>query len=99
MAKLPTPVDAFDTIRAVAREHAMDPKAGTCVCKHVQTVHRDHWGACHGRHGGRQCDCQGFRGIYWHKARIFERYGVALIARLRDQTRQAGAKRQGNRKG
>lgn len=80
---LPTPEDAFDTIRKVAREHAMDPSASRCLCEHHQGVHADRWGRCRG--GGGKCPCLGFKGIHWHKARLFERYGVALLVALRKE--------------
>jgi len=81
--KLPTLEEAFDTIRAVAREHAMTQDAGTCLCKHINSVHRSGgWGSCSG--DGGKCQCPRFRGIHWHRARAFERFGVQLVARLRD---------------
>lgn len=80
-AKTPEPDEVFDIIRAVAREHALSQEAVRCICEHIQSVHRGNWGGCQGK----DCICPRFRGIHWHKARMFERFGVALIARLRDE--------------
>lgn len=74
---------AFAVIREVAIEHSSSPDARSCRCGHFQNVHLGRWGACTGRHRG-PCDCRTFHGLYASRQRMLERFGVALLARLRN---------------
>ncbi len=77
---------ALPTIRALAKEHSLDQAASSCTCGHIGLVHADRGtGRCHGRP---RCRCLAFRGIFTSRQRLLERFGVALVARLKAEEKK-----------
>jgi hypothetical protein len=74
---------AFAVVREVATEHALGQQYGSCLCGHVQDTHLGRWGRCQGP-GCAPEGCSRFRGVNRARQRELERFGVALLARLRE---------------